>query len=296
VDNLLSTLAFILRHPLNRNRKAAALSRFARWQLGSRLLPGSVAVPFVDSTRLLIKPGMTGATGNVYTGLHEFEDMAFALHALRPGDLFADVGANVGSYTILAAGASGADCASFEPSPVTFAHLLDNIRLNHLESKVTAKNIGIGASAGVLAFTSGLDTVNHIVAEHEIVSNAIEVPVEPLDAVLSGSLLTIMKIDVEGFETEVLNGAGHTMAGSSLLAVIMELNGSGLRYGYDEEKIHRRMRDWGFKPARYEPVERTIVIRDSRSTVGNTLYVRNLEALRDRVRTAPLHHVHGSHL
>jgi FkbM family methyltransferase len=296
VDTLLHTLSFILRHPLNRKQKVAALGKFVRWQLGSRLLPGSVAVPFVDSTRLLVKPGMTGATGNVYTGLHEFEDMAFVLHALVPGDLFADVGANVGSYTILAAGAAGADCASFEPSPTTFAHLLDNIRLNHLESKVTAKNIGLGASSGVLTFTSGLDTVNHVVAEHEVVANAIEVPVEPLDAVLSGSPLTIMKIDVEGFETEILNGAAHTMAESSLLAVIMELNGSGLRYGYDEEKIHRRLLDWGFKPARYEPVERTIVTRDSRSAVGNTLYVRNLEACRDRVRTAPIHHVHGSHL
>ena len=45
--------------------------------------------------------GMTGATGNVYCGLHEFEDMALVLHALRPRDLFVDVGANVGSYTVL---------------------------------------------------------------------------------------------------------------------------------------------------------------------------------------------------
>jgi hypothetical protein len=37
------------------------------------------------------------ATGNLYVGLHEFEEMAFLLHFLRRGDLFADVGANVGS-------------------------------------------------------------------------------------------------------------------------------------------------------------------------------------------------------
>jgi FkbM family methyltransferase len=295
MDTLLHTLSFILRHPLNRTRKAAALGQFVRWQLGSRLLPGSVAVPFVDSTRLLVKPGMTGATGNVYCGLHEFEDMAFILHSLRPGDLFADVGANVGSYTILAAGASGADCVSFEPSPATFRHLLDNIRLNDLESKVTARNIGLGASSGSLAFTTGLDTVNHVVAEHEAVANAIEVPVEPLDEVLSGSALTIMKIDVEGFETEVLNGASQTMQQSSLLAVVMELNGSGHRYGYDEEKIHQRMARWGFTVARYDPLQRMITPLDTRSSSeGNTLYVRDLEGLRDRVRTAPSHTVLGS--
>jgi FkbM family methyltransferase len=240
---------------------------------------------------------MTGATGNVYCGLHEFEDMAFVLHALRPNDLFVDVGANVGSYTILASGAAGADCVSVEPVPATFAHLLDNIRLNNLESKVTAKNIGLGALSGSLRFASGLDTENHVAADNEVVANPIEVPVEPLDAVLSGSALTLMKIDVEGFETEVLNGASETMRQSSLLAVVMELNGSGLRYGYDEEKIHGRMVDWGFTVARYSPLERTITALNTRRTVsGNTLYVRNLESLRDRVRTAPRHTVLGAAL
>jgi FkbM family methyltransferase len=294
---LLNTISFILRHPLTGKRKIAALSRYIRWQVGSRLVPGPVAVPFVDSTRLLVQPGMTGASGSVYCGLHEFEDMAFVLHVLRPGDLFADIGSNVGSYTVLAAGAAGANCVSFEPLPATFVHLLDNIRLNNLESKVTAKNIGLGASSGSLTFTSGLDSLNHVVAEREVVENSIEVPVSTLDAVLSGSTLTLMKIDVEGFETEVLNGASETMQGPSLLAVVIELNGSGLRYGYDQEKIHQRMLGWGFAPARYDPLQRTLTILHSRNTsTGNTLYVRNLESIRDRVRTAPPHTVLGASL
>ncbi len=294
---LLNTISFILQHPLNHTRKIAALSRYIRWQVGSRLLPGPVAVPFADSTRLLVQPGMTGATGNVYCGLHEFEDMAFVLHVLRPGDLFADIGSNIGSYTVLAAGAAGAHCVSFEPNPATFVHFLDNIRLNNLESKVTAKNIGLGASSGSLTFTSELDCVNHVVAGHEVVDNSIEVPVSTLDAVLSGSTLTLMKIDVEGFETEVLNGAAETMQRPSLLAVVIELSGSGLRYGYDEEKIHQRMLSWGFAPARYDPFQRTITILHSRnSSTANSLYARNLESIRDRVRTAPQRKVMGASL
>ena len=45
---------------------------------------------------------MHGVTGNVYCGLHDFAEMSFMLHLLRAGDLFADIGANVGSYTVLA--------------------------------------------------------------------------------------------------------------------------------------------------------------------------------------------------
>ena len=295
--SLTSTVSFILRHPLNRTRKAAALGRFVRWQLGSRIALGSVAVPFVDSTRLLVRPGMTGATQNVYCGLQEFEEMGFVLHALRPGDLFVDVGANIGSYTILAAGASGANCVSFEPSPATFVHLLDNIRLNNLASKVTAKNVVVGASVGSVTFTAGLDTMNHVAAEREVLGDTIDVRVEPLDLALGASAVTLLKIDVEGYETEVVKGASDVMRRDSLLAVVMELNGSGLRYGCDEEQIHQSMIRWGFEAVRYDPLQRTLTQLGSRNSAnGNTLYVRNLARLRERVRTAPMHKVLGASL
>lgn len=77
--------------------------RILRWQLGSRLLGSRVVVPFVDGSWLLVGTGMHGATGNVYVGLMEFEDMAFVLHLVCEGDEFLDVGANMGVYSILAA-------------------------------------------------------------------------------------------------------------------------------------------------------------------------------------------------
>ncbi len=57
--------------------------RYVRWQVGSRLVPGAVLVPFVNQTSLLISPGMTGATHAVYTGLSDFADCSLLLHLLR---------------------------------------------------------------------------------------------------------------------------------------------------------------------------------------------------------------------
>lgn len=105
MTSLISTLRYILRHPLNAGAQWKALTRYLRWQLGSRLLPGAALVPFVNDTVLVVSPGMTGATQHIYTGLHEFEDCGFLLHLLRAGDLIVDIGANVGVYTVLAAGA-----------------------------------------------------------------------------------------------------------------------------------------------------------------------------------------------
>jgi FkbM family methyltransferase len=283
---MLATLLGIARHPLNRRRPVAALGRFLAWQIGTRLLNAAVAVPFAGNTRLLVRRGMTGASGNVYCGLHEFEDMAFTLHVLRRGDVFVDVGANVGSYTILAAGVSEAQCVSLEPVPETFAHLVENVRLNDLASRVLCRNIAVGSADGTLKFTTGLDTINHAVAEGEIVHDVVDVPVATLDRILQGIDPAVIKIDVEGFEKQVLDGAEQTLRSPSLLAVLMELNGSGSRYGSSEESLRERMFSLGFATATYDPASRSLQQCQAGNRAGNTLYVRHWGEVQDRLATA----------
>lgn len=284
--SLLSSLRFVLGHPLNRARKLSAFARWLRWQIGSRLQPGAVLVPFVEDLGLLIRAGMTGATGNLYCGLHEYEDMALVLHALRKDDLFVDVGANIGSYSMLGA-ASKAAVVAFEPIPATFAWLQKNVAVNGVADRVGVLNQGVGRGAGLLRFTAGLDTVNHVLAVDEFAEDALEVPVVTLDQALAGRSPNLIKIDVEGFETEVLAGAEQTLADPALMAVIMELNGSGARYGFDEDSIHQSMLERGFQTYRYDPEKRALLpLQGKRSDSGNTLYVRDFERLSERVRSA----------
>lgn len=100
-------MAFIVRHPLSSKHPLRALIRYADWQMRSRL-KGEIVFEWVAGSRLIVRRGMTGATGNIYCGLHEYRDMAFLLHLLRADDLFVDIGANIGSYTILASAVCGA--------------------------------------------------------------------------------------------------------------------------------------------------------------------------------------------
>ena len=61
---------------------------------------------------------MRGATGNIYAGLHEFVDMMLPLHLLRSGDLFLDVGANIGLFTLfIKQECADATVHAFEPTP-----------------------------------------------------------------------------------------------------------------------------------------------------------------------------------
>jgi FkbM family methyltransferase len=294
---MIRILSGIARHPLNRRKPVAALGRFLAWQLGTRLLGAPVAMPFVGSTRLLVRRGMVGATGNVYYGLQEFEDMAFVVHALRPGDVFVDVGANVGSYTILAAGVSGAKCVALEPVPGTFGSLLDNVRLNDLESRVVCRNVAAGDAEGTIAFTADLDTMNHAMAPDESSRAVLTVPVTTLDDILRETSPTLIKIDVEGFETRVIDGAERTLRSPTLLAVLMELNGSGKRYGFSEDLLHERMLSAGFTAAAYDPVTRSLGKHQlTGKREGNILYVRNWSEIETRLRTAPRVRVRDSNL
>jgi FkbM family methyltransferase len=278
----------ITNHPLNQGRTINAILGFIRWQIASRLLDRPVAVNFVNATRLLVSKGMTGATGNIYTGLHEFEDMAFIMHFLRAGDSFVDVGANIGSYTVLASGAVGAKCISIEPVQKTFLHLMDNINLNAINRKVEALNIGVGNENGVLKFTSEMDTVNHVMSDSDEGIESIDVMVRTLDDILEKFEPLLIKIDVEGFETNVIAGAKKTLSNQTLLGVVMELNGSGNRYGFDEDFLHGVMLDYGFNAFLYDPFNRRLLpINGKNNKSGNTLYIRDADAVNSRLESAP---------
>jgi hypothetical protein len=96
------TLYFIASHPLSKGRKIGNLARFFGWQALSRVWPHPLSFELVKGARMFAARGLHGATGNLYVGLHEAEEMGFVLHLLQAGDVFCDVGANVGSYTVLA--------------------------------------------------------------------------------------------------------------------------------------------------------------------------------------------------
>ncbi len=285
--SLLNTIRFITGHPLNRRQKLRAVLRFAKWQVGSRLISGDIVHEWIDGSKFFVRAGETGLTGNIYTDLHEFSDMAFLLHFLRDDDLFVDVGANVGSYTILGCAVAGARGVAFEPVPTTYKRLIENLRLNHLENRVEAVNAGVGSQPGSLRFTSDEDTMNHILADSEVCANPIDVGVVTLDRALEGRTPSLLKIDVEGYELPVLQGANETLSSHSLRAVIMELNGSGERYGFDESKIVDLMREHGFNACSYEPFDRRLAKLDrQKPDSGNTLFIRDMAVVADRLKNA----------
>lgn len=278
----------ILDRPLNRGSRLRALGRFTAWQLGSRIVPGPVIFPFLNDSVLAVSPGMTGATFNIYAGLQDFEDMSFMLHFLRKEHLFIDVGANVGTYTVLASAVIGATSISFEPVPSTFANLHRNVRLNDIGALCELHNVGLSSQKGFLTFTTDHDTTNRVVKGSVSCSqNSIQVPVTTLTAVVGKRTPALMKIDVEGFEAEVLRGGEEILKAESLLAVILELNGSGVEYGYEDVTVFSQMLKWGFAAYLYDPFSRSLTSVRESSWKGNVLFIRDIATVKELVEAAP---------
>jgi FkbM family methyltransferase len=245
---------------------------------------------------LVFEDGMEGRRADVTVGLFEFEEMAFVLHALRNDELFVDVGANIGIYTVLGAGGVGASCLSLEPVPDTFGQLRANLRQNNLAEQVDALNVGAGAESETLQFTVSKGANNHV-REGGRDEGTVPVPAKPIDALLprSSHSPSILKIDVEGWEGAVLRGAERTLLQNAPLALIVELC-EGDHYGFDEEKIDDNLREMGFTPVVYKPFRRILRSVDRRRTGGNTLYVNDLDGFAERVRSSRSYSILGQKL
>ena len=228
------------------------------------------------------KKGMRGATGNIYTKLQDFNEMMFLLHFLDDSMYFIDVGSNIGSYSVLAAVETGSKVYSFEPSKKAFDYQKKNIDINGIQNKVKLFNCGLSSKEEVVSFTKELDTINRVSTEKTKVSTE-TLKFYSFDSIIEVDTNSLMKIDVEGYESEVLLGMKKALNSKFLKAIIIELNGLGEKYGFSDIEIHELLMKNNFLPYAYNPYDRNL----SKANIGssdNIIYIKDLKYVINKVR------------
>ena len=188
-------------------------------------------------------------------GVYEVQAVDFVLERLKPSATFIDVGANIGVFTLPAArriGRSGRVIA-IEPSPLVFPYLERNIVLNGLSNvrlvqcaahdrdgetvpfyEAPVEHFGMG-SLGAQFHNSPVPvlcrTLDHILNEQQI---------EKVD---------VMKVDVEGFEAAVFEGATKLLAGDKAPVILFEFCdwAENRRPGGSVGDAQRLLRRWGYR-------------------------------------------------
>jgi FkbM family methyltransferase len=211
---------FIWNHPTNRGKRLSALMKAAEFQFRGRVLKQRMVVAIGVRSQMWAELHRTASSKVVYANPPDIEMLTWQ-HLLRPGDLFIDVGANVGAYSLIAAEA-GATVIAAEPDAGTAARLRENAALNGYGVEVLVK--AIGASEGIAAFTVGLDTVNRFDS-----GGGAQVEVCTLDGVLGNRHARGVKIDVEGFEMDVIRGVRSALAEHRIDLLQLEWNSASVK-------------------------------------------------------------------
>ncbi len=151
--------------------------------------------------------------------------------ALSEGQTFVDVGANVGTYSLMAAslvGPSGRVLA-FEPVPATRARLESNVALNDApQLEIVPKALGSEPGTTVLYLAAGASGLSSRYNQAD--GGRVEVETTTLDQVLADAAPpSLVKIDVEGMELEVMRGARELLCGDSPPLIVFEAHPDHLR-------------------------------------------------------------------
>lgn len=260
------------KHPLTAKNPYGALIRYIRFNLVSSLYNKDRVYNWINGLKFYAQKGDAGIVPNIYFKLFDYEDSMFIISHLNSKDIFVDIGANVGHFTLLAA-QSGAKVIAFEPIKTTFEKLKKNIILNSFEDKVVLYNLGVGDKNEFLNFVTHRDVMNGVAIDKELKGEKIEVV--KLDEKLKGIEPSMLKIDVEGYEWFVLQGAQNLLMNNTLKYVLIELNNSGEKFKKTDSLIHDILVNYGFIPCKYNVEWNKLeAISSYRKDKFNTLYFR----------------------
>lgn len=218
------------------------VSKLARLSLA--LVPDRMVAPILSGPARGMRWIVGAGVKSYWTGTYESECAVAFARLLAPDDVVFDIGANVGYYTLLAARrAYNGTVVAFEPCPRNRAYLERHIELNDLEVNIRSEAVadedgtawldqGAGKAQGTLAVAGDL-LVTTVALDHLCATGDLPEP-------------TVLKIDVEGAELRVLEGARALLA-SARPRILLEMHNTAM-----EQACPALLRDYGYE---LEPVK-----------------------------------------
>jgi FkbM family methyltransferase len=208
-------------HPSNVDHHTRTMARLAAFHLRVNLLHQRVRCPLGEHSSIWADRSFPSTAKAVIGNPPDYGEMVAWRRFLGPGTLFVDIGANAGVYSVWAADL-GAQVIAVEPDAGALAALQANATLNGYEFEVVPA--ALFASKGVMSFTEGLGPNNHLLRVDGEGPHGLAVQTTTLDEVLGDRLAQGLKIDVEGAERFVLEGAHRALAERRLPVIQLEYN------------------------------------------------------------------------
>lgn len=231
----------LLQHPSNRGYRMRTA-----WGFGRYLVNGprgrATTVKFAQHSLVLARRGGDSSARPVFARLPDWPEMVIWQQFLRDGELFVDVGANVGLYTLLAL-ECGCSVVALEPASDMVRRVNEHLLLNSIDpSRVEVHQVAAMGEPGMVDL-SGPDPNRRSVVPGQGTVVAVR-----LDSLVGDRRVRGLKIDVEGNERRVLEGATALLSQPSLEMLQLEWNNtSEAALGEDREAVAVLLRRYGFQ-------------------------------------------------
>jgi FkbM family methyltransferase len=218
----------------------------------------------------------------------ETSEIVFLNDFLNEGDSFVDIGSNIGLFSLYASGKVGPNgqVIAFEPASQTYNRLLENIQLNNINN-VKAYQLGLSDKDEILELnisSSGYEAWNTFVQTTDAKFSLKEkVQVKSFDHFLDENAInavtiSLIKLDVEGFEINVLKGSTRLLAGDSAPVFMVEFTDeNAIGAGHCCHELYKLLLQYGYSWYNYDTTRKKLVPEPMRLNYpyNNLIAVKN---------------------
>ncbi len=205
----------------------------------------------------------------IYRGRFEYSERKFLNAFLRPGDTYIDIGANIGLFSLIAAKLVGktGKVYAFEPSGQTYQRLLENVNLNCF-THIDCYQLALSDQVSDLNMTTSLDgfdawnSLGKPTAGSDFATETVKATTWSLFAQENNLVghVTMMKIDVEGWESYVLSGATEILSRPDAPVLQVEFTEKNCKAANSScEALYHQLIKLGYQLFTYDPKSKSLV-------------------------------------
>jgi FkbM family methyltransferase len=251
---MITSLKALFSTPYNKRRPFFAFLRLLRWKWIRLFKLSNVRYRLWGNKFMYLNHDSFQSMWIMYNYIVDWEEFNLIAKLVKQGDIVADIGANMGFYSIWMSKFTCGDAAihSFEPDEKNFQRLTKNIETNNLEKIIKANNEAAGAFEGETFFTKGLDGENHIATGQT--SATVKIKITTLDSYCRLHKLNHLrycKVDVEGFELDVLKGAAYLLSEKKIDVLQLEINATMQNSTYNATQLLAFVKEHGYSLCGY---------------------------------------------
>ena len=237
---------------MSKYRWARAAMYYFVGMLPDSALPDQLIVEIDDNRKLVVNPRNESHRMITFCGTYDPIDSSIVKELLDPGDVVIDVGANLGWYTTIIGKivAPHGTIVGIEPNPIVFTLLQKNVLMNELKNTILL-NIAVGGRTGkgfIYLFEGEPDTHASIKPLGRTKFKRISIQVSTIDSIVKELELypDFVKIDVEGAEMELLDGATHLLSEIRPIIMLEVHFGTARDSGHSPLDVMRRIKTFGY--------------------------------------------------